>query len=117
MTLRNPAVMVNGVLQGLQVGDTIPGGAAVVTMTTVEVTFATVTEEAEFSVTDAAITAASKIMVLPSGIAATSRDADEAAMEAFYAVAIPRAGAFTLLVRALRGPVIGAYKFNYLVGT
>lgn len=119
MTLRQPLVLNAGQIQQLQSGDTIPGGAAVVSMTTVEVTFTVPTSEGEFTVVDAAVSATSKIIVQQSGIAATGKTADENAMDVVDAVAIPASGSFTLRVAARDPgkPLLGAFKFNYLVGT
>lgn len=91
---------------------------ASVSMTTVEVTFADPTNEKEFTVTDAAITAASKIMVMHSGLPATGKTADEASMDRINAVAIPAAGSFTLVVRSIDPGrhLLGAFNFIYMVG-
>lgn len=98
-------------------GTWVSMAAGAVSVSTAEVDFGTTPAiEQEFTVTDAAVSATSKIMVLQGGQAATGREANEALMDQFHATAVPGTGSFTLHVKSFGGPVVGKYKFNYLVG-
>ncbi len=93
-----------------------PGG---VTISSCEVDFGTTPlPEREFTITDAAVTATSKLIVTHAGNAATGKSADENAMDALVATAQPAAGSFTLYARTLDPVALvqGKFKFNYLVG-
>jgi len=65
-----------------------------------------------FTVTDAGVSAASKIIAVQSGKAATGRDADENEMDAIVFSCVPGSGTFTLYARSFN-PVTGLYKINY----
>jgi len=71
---------------------------------------------AEFTITDAAITAASKVQVLPCGKAATGRTADDWAWDGAAFAANPGAGSATCYAHFLPGPVVGLRKVQYSVG-
>ena len=71
---------------------------------------------AEFVITDAAITAASKVQVLPCGKAATGRTADDWAWDGAAFAANPGAGSATCYAQFLPGPVVGLRKVQYSVG-
>lgn len=69
-----------------------------------------------FSVADAGVTAASKIVPQQSGKAATGRTADENEMDLLHLRAVPGAGAFTLYAACLTGRVNGKFKVSYIIG-
>ena len=71
---------------------------------------------AEFVITDAAITAASKVQVLPCGKAATGRTADDWAWDGAAFAADPGAGSATCYAHFLPGPVVGKRQIQYSVG-
>jgi len=71
---------------------------------------------AEFTITDAAITAASKVQVMPCGKAATGRTADDWAWDGAAFAANPGAGSATCYVQFLPGPIVGKRKVQYSVG-
>jgi hypothetical protein len=71
---------------------------------------------AEFVITDAAITAASKIQVLPCGKAATGRTADDWAWDGAAFAANPGTGSATCYAHFLPGPIVGRRKVQYSVG-
>lgn len=69
------------------------------------------------TVTDASVTATSKIMIAQSGIAASGpRPADENEMTTLLCNATPAAGTFALTCVSLQGPANGKYKLSYIIG-
>jgi hypothetical protein len=70
----------------------------------------------EFTITDAAITAASKVQVMPCGKAATGRTADDWAWDGAAFAANPGAGSATCYAQFLPGPIVGKRKVQYSVG-
>lgn len=90
------------------------GGAS---WTEIEVDFgATPVYSASFTITDAAISAASKVQVLPCGKAATGRTADDWAWDGAVFAALPGSGSATCYAHFLPGPVVGLRKIQYSVG-
>lgn len=90
------------------------GANGALTVTETEIDFGpTPTREKTFTVTDAGVSAASKIIVTQSGKAATGREADENEMDGLILAANPASGQFTLYARAVPGPVSGKFKLNY----
>jgi len=91
------------------------GGGA--TWTEVEVDFgASPVYGATFTITDATISATSKIQVLPCGKAATGRTADDWAWDGASIAADPGAGSATCYAHFLPGPIVGRRKVQYSVG-
>lgn len=91
-------------------------GGAGASWTQVELDFGVGAQKSTFSyVTDATVTAASKIMVLQSGIAATGRQADENEMDAIVCRAIPATGTLRIICSVLEGVTHGLFKVNYTV--
>jgi Protein of unknown function (DUF2793) len=83
----------------------------------VEIDFgATALRSRKFTITDAAATAASKIIATQSGKAATGRFADENEWDQLHLRAVPGAGSFTLHAACLTGRVSGKFKVSYLIG-
>lgn len=72
--------------------------------------------EKTFVVTDAAVSAANKILVQQSGKGATGRDDDENEMDVIHCRAVPGTGQFTLYTTCLTGKVSGKYLINYQLG-
>jgi hypothetical protein len=70
----------------------------------------------KFTITDAAVTAASRLVVTQSGKAATGRSADENEWDQLHLRAVPAAGSFTLHAACLTGRVSGKFKVSYLIG-
>lgn len=68
-----------------------------------------------FTVTDADVTPASKLMAAHSGEAATGREQDENEMDALTLRCVPGSGQFTLYADPLFGAVAGKYKVNYSI--
>lgn len=95
----------------------VTGGAGTFALTQIEVDFGT---DGKFVVTatvvDAAVVATSKIIFLQSGIAATSRQADENEMDGIICNATPGTGSFVIQCRNDRSPAHGKYKVNYTIG-
>ena len=83
----------------------------------VEIDFgASAVREKRFTITNAAVTAATKIVATQSGKAATGRSADENEMDYLHLRAVPGAGTFTLHAACLTGRVSGKFKVSYLIG-
>lgn len=92
-----------------------PAGAAAVTE--IELDFGSpAVRSRTFTVADAAVNAASRIVMTQSGKTATGKSGGEAAFDAVICVCAPGAGAMTVEAFAVTGPVSGKMKFNYLIG-
>jgi hypothetical protein len=70
-----------------------------------------------FTVTDATVTAAKKIMIVESAAIATGKLADENEFDNLFLKAVAGTGNFTVYARAFPGPVHGKFKANYLIIT
>ena len=93
------------------------GGGGAVTMVETEVDFgASATTAASATVTDASVSATSKILVTMSGNAATGRQADENEMDKLVCSVRPGTGSFVVHCIPLPGPISGKYKLFYTVG-
>ena len=102
---------------------TISGGSGTFSVTQVEIDFDTcglgthVAKVAcEATVTDASITASSKILVSQAGDAPTGKESDDNEMDPLSCSAQPASGSFTLRCIPLRGPTHGKFKINYAAG-
>jgi hypothetical protein len=85
--------------------------------TEVEVDFGTTPVfDAQFTVVDALVSAASKVAVVESGKTATGRTAGDSQWDSIAATADPGAGTMTVYAVALPGPVVGKRKLQYQVG-
>jgi hypothetical protein len=71
---------------------------------------------ASFTITDAGISAASKVQVLPCGKAATGRTADDWAWDGATFAALPASGSATCYAVFSPGPIVGRRKVQYSVG-
>lgn len=93
------------------------GGGGGGSMTEIEVDFgAAPVYDAQFTITDGTVTAASKIMVNESGNIATGRVASgDSRWDSIAGAALPAAGSFTLFCKANPGPVVGKRKMLYMV--
>lgn len=116
MATRLPLVIVSGQVEQLQAGDAISG--AVVTITQIEFDFGAVPVSAKsFIIVDAAVTAASKIIISQHGGAATGRQADENEMDQLALWGNPGVGQFTLYATGTNNQLLsGKYRANYMVG-
>ena len=72
---------------------------------------------ATFTITDAAITSASKVQVLPCGKAATGRTADDWLWDGATIAANPGTGSAACYAVFVPGPIVGKRKIQYSVGT
>lgn len=91
-----------------------PSSSSSFLLTETEIDFgSTPVSEASFTVTNALITALSKIMVTPSGNTATSRVGNDYSWEAFSFSALAAAGTFTLYANCSNGSVVGKRKIFY----
>lgn len=87
------------------------------TATKIEVDFGSIpTNFKTFVITDAAVTASSRLVITQSGEAATGRSADENEMDPIMFTGTPQSGQFILIATTLNGPVVGKYKVNYSIG-
>jgi hypothetical protein len=85
--------------------------------TSAELNFgSTPVEAGVFTVTDAAVTTASKIIVQQSGVAPTSKAQDENEFDQIIFFAVPAAGTFKVFARSLTGGIAGNFKINYALG-
>lgn len=92
---------------------TIEGGAGTFAVTETEVDFgSTPVTEKTFTVTDAGVTAASKIMCLESGNVATGRVGADSLWDSIIYSALGASGSFTLYARASNA-VVGKRKLFY----
>lgn len=111
--LRDMVVQINELIDASSSG----GGGAGATWTESEVDFGSKpVYSASFTITDAAISAASKVQVLPCGKAATGRTADDWAWDSAAFAANPGAGSATCYVTFVPGPVVGKRKVQYSIG-
>lgn len=92
-----------------------PTAAASISQT--EIDFGTTpVAEASFLITDAAVTASSKLIGTVAYVAPTGKDLDELEMDGLDLKFAPGTGQFTLYARGLDGYVADTFKINYLVG-
>lgn len=94
----------------------VPGGAGA-SWSEIEVDFGSVAPkyDAEFNITDAAVSPSSVIIILESGKTASGRADGDAQWDAISAVAKPGAGSFVVYCMAHPGPVAGKRKLQYQV--
>lgn len=96
---------------------TISGGAGTFALTQIEVDFGSAAAFVVIAtVVDAAVVATSKIIFLQSGIAATSRQADENEMDGIICTSTPGVGSFVIQCRSDRSLTHGKFKVNYTIG-
>lgn len=75
----------------------------------------TPTRSKTFTVTDGRILPAKSVLMNQSGVAPTGKSADENEMDSFMANCLPGTGSFTANIFSLFGPVVGKFKFLYVV--
>lgn len=68
-----------------------------------------------FTVVDTGVTPTSNVSMSVSGSPAAGRYADELEFDAFQCSCVPATGSFQAMIQSMRGPVMGAYKFQYEV--
>lgn len=90
--------------------------AAAITITQVEVDFGNSVNVVEVTttVTDAAVSATSKLLLSVAGDAPTGGDADDVMVQDYQLSAVPVSGSFDLTARCIDGPTNGKLKVNYL---
>ena len=92
------------------------GGGAGASWTTVEIDFGTAARfVAKATVTDASVSATSKLIAVQAGTAATGRQADENELDAITCRGIPATGTFTLICSCERSVTHGLFKVHYTV--
>lgn len=92
------------------------GGGGGASATEVEVDFgATPAWDALFTVTDAAVSGTSKIMIAESGKVATGRVLGDSQWDSISCAANPGAGSFSVYALAHPGPVVGKRTLIYTV--
>lgn len=91
-------------------------GKAVAQWVEVEVDFGSTPQWSKtFTVTDANVTTATRVAVVPSGNVATGRVGNDAEFDSLICTALPAAGSFALTVAAFPGPVVGRRKVQYQI--
>jgi hypothetical protein len=101
-------------LSGTTLNATGGGGSAV--WTELDVDFgAKPVYDAQFTITDAGISASSKVVVMPSGKASTGRTADDWRWDGAVFAANPASGSATCYATFLPGPIVGFRKLQYQV--
>jgi len=95
-----------------------PGGSSGgATWTEIEIDFGTApVYDAQFTIVDAAITAAKQVSVVPCGEAATGRAAGDWQWDGATVAAVPTSGSALCYVTFSPGPIVGPRKFLYQVG-
>ena len=96
-------------------GRTSSGGSGSTTWTEVEIDFTAPAYERSFTITDAGVGTSSKVIVVPSGKAATGRTSDDWQWDMISFAAFPGSGSFTLYAVAHPGPVVGKRKIQYTI--
>jgi len=100
--------------------DIVGGGSTptTITVTEVEIDFGTKPVPSKsFTVTDAAVSATSKITLVPSAKTATGRvNTDDMEWDGLNLAAVAGTGSFTVYAVANPGPVVGKRVINYIVG-
>lgn len=92
-----------------------PGGGSG-SATEIEVDFgSSPVYDAEFTVTDAAISPTSKVTVVESGNVAIGRVAGDARWDSIQVAALPGSGSAVIYCKANPGPVVGRRKLHYMV--
>ncbi len=112
MATRRPLVIVDGQVQELPSGDIVSGaGSGAIALASVTLDFGSVpTDSKAFSITDAAVTTLSKVVMV------ASPDGDEYEMDGFSCAAHCAVnGTILAYIHAHPGPVSGTRKFQYLV--
>lgn len=71
--------------------------------------------DAQFTLTDVTIASNSKILVMPSGNAATDRTADDWQWDMGMFVATPATGSATVYAQFFPGPIVGKRKIQYQI--
>lgn len=71
--------------------------------------------DALFTITDAAVSSTSKIIISETGKPATGRVAGDSQWDYISLAALPVAGSFTVYAMAIPGPVVGKRKIQYQV--
>jgi hypothetical protein len=91
-------------------------GRAVAQWVEVEVDFGSTPQWSKtFTVTDANVTTATRVAVVPSGNVATGRVGNDAEWDSLICTALPASGSFTLTVAAFPGPIVGRRKVQYQI--
>jgi hypothetical protein len=107
--------MVQQINELIDSAGTSSGGGA--TWTEAEIDFgAAPVYTASFTITDAGISAASKVQILPCGKAATGRTADDWAWDGATFAALPASGSATCYAVFTPGPIVGRRKVQYSIG-
>jgi hypothetical protein len=91
-------------------------GRAVAQWVSIEIDFGSTPQWSKtFTVTDANVTATSRVAVMQSGAAATGRAAGDVEWDTLGLAATPASGSFTLTAHAVPGPVVGRRLVSYQI--
>ena len=98
--------------------DLVGGGSTPIAITEIEIDFGTKPVPSKsFTITDAAVSATSKISIVPSAKTATGRvNTDDMEWDGLSLAAVAGTGSFTVYAVANPGPVVGKRVINYIVG-
>lgn len=98
--------------------DLVGGGSTPIAITEIEIDFGTKPVPSKsFTITDAAVSATSKISIVPSAKTATGRvNTDDMEWDGLNLAAVAGTGSFTVYAVANPGPVVGKRVINYIVG-
>lgn len=118
MTVRKPLVIISGQIRELPSGDTTTGGSGSTSVTEVELDFGSYgSYGGTFQFSDPNATTASKIIMVASASPGTGKIFGEHEMDGFSCAAVCLVdGTITASITVDPGPVVGAYKFNYMMG-
>lgn len=116
MAIKQPLCNYSGNIKELQAGDTLPGSGPGSAWTEYEIDFGTLPQfDALFTITDATVSATSKIIINETGKPATGRVAGDSQWDYITLTALPATGSFTVYAMAAPGPVVGKRKIQYQV--
>ena len=115
MATKKPLVLYGGFVKELAVTDNIASTGLKIKQT--EVDFGTSgVSESSFVVTDADVSAATKITAEMSYEAPTGKDLDELEMDTFNIMCSANTGSFNMYIKSLEGTVADKFKINYILG-
>lgn len=96
---------------------TPPAAAASVNIKQTEIDFGTTPVfAAEFTITDADVSATSNLIAQVAYEAPTGKDLDELELDCLYLQCQPGAGQFVLRAEGMDGYIADKFKVNYLIG-
>lgn len=118
MAVRTPLVIVNGQVQQLQAGDTIPGGSAIVTLTTFTKDLGVGAKSGGFTLTGlSGLTIDKVVSIIQTAGAITSKGnaRDESEMDSITVTGYVLDSSTIKCFWHATGIVVGTYEFAYFV--